>query len=137
VLAANWSLFNGGEVTAKIRSAEAQLRRSQNELTALQLQVELEVKSACLLLESAAAQKRAAEKEVEQATEAHRIATLRYQEGVGTSVEVLDAEANLSGARTRLNAAIYNLNLAVANLDLAVGRSWIPPAGIDVSEGQR
>ncbi|MBE9566390.1 MAG: TolC family protein, partial [Proteobacteria bacterium] len=58
------------------------------------------------------------------AQEAHRIATLRYQEGVGTSVEILDAEAALEGAKTRLNGALFGLNLAVAQLDLAGGLDW-------------
>ena len=123
---ANWSLYNGGQVTGEIRAADAQLRQSEKELASLQLQVELDVRSAYLMLQSAAAQVKAAQKEVDQAREAHRIATLRYQEGVSTSVEVLDAEANLEGAKTRLNAAIYGLNLAVASLDLAVGRQWQP-----------
>ncbi len=136
VIAANWHLYDGGEVTARIRAAEAQLRRSQQELAALELQVSLEVKSAYLQVQAAVAQKEAAGKEVEQAKEAHRIATLRYQEGVGTSVEVLDAEANLSGAKTRLNTAIYNLNLAVSALDLAVGRTWTPPMKQAAEEGK-
>jgi len=126
VLVATWSLFNGGQVTGQIRAADAQLRQAEQNVVAAELQVDLDVRSSYLLLEAGDAQVSAAQKEVAQATEAHRIATLRYQEGVGTSVEILDAEANLQGARTRLNAAIYDLNLAVAKLDLAVGRDWTP-----------
>jgi outer membrane protein TolC len=125
-LVASWSLFNGGQVAGQILTAEGQLGQAQKNVETAQLQVALDVKSAYLLLEAGKAQVSAAHKEVEQATEAHRIATLRYQEGVGTSVEILDAEATLQGARTRLNAAIYDLNLALAKLDLAVGRDWAP-----------
>ncbi len=121
---ADWSLFNGGQVTGEIRAAQAQFRQAEKNLESLQLQVQLDVMSSYLMLRSAAAQVKAAQKEVDQAKEAHRIAVLRYQEGVSTSVEVLDAEANLGGAKTRLNSAIYGLNLAVASLDLAAGRQW-------------
>ena len=126
ILVANWSLYNGGQVTGEIRAAAAQLRQAEKGLASLQLQVGLDVTSAYLMLQSAAAQVKAAQKEVDQAREAHRIAGLRYQEGVSTSVEVLDAEAGMEGAKTRLNSAIYGLNLAVASLDLAVGRAWKP-----------
>ncbi|UCC68791.1 MAG: TolC family protein [Armatimonadota bacterium] len=124
VLAANYSLFNGGQVEGEIRTAEAQHKQAEKGAESLEQRIELEVKSAYLLVEAAKAQVEAAQKEVAQAQEAHRIATLRYHEGVGTSVEILDAEANLEGAKTRLNEAIFGLNLAVAELDLAVGRDW-------------
>jgi len=126
-LAAYWSLFNGGLVTGQIRTAEARQREAEQMLESLKLQIGLEVRQAYFALEAARAQLLAAQKEVDQAREAHRIATLRYQEGVGTSVEILDADATLEGARTRLNQATYGLNLAVAQLDLAVGRGFAAP----------
>ena len=102
---------------------------TRNVLESERQQIELAVKSAYVTLESAQAQVAAAGKEVAQAEEARRIATLRYQEGVGTSVEILDAEANLEEAKTRLNSAVLGLNLALARLDLAVGRDWQGEAG--------
>lgn len=123
-LSASWSLFNGGEVTGEIQTAEAERSRAQRQVESLEHQVELEVRSSYLLVAAAHAQVGAAQKEAAQAQEAHRIATLRYQEGVGTSVEILDAEAALEGAKTRLNEARFGLNLAVAQLDLAVGQDW-------------
>ncbi len=124
VLGADYSLFNGGQVEGEIRTAKAELKQAEKAVESLEQQIELELKSAYLLLRAAEAQVEAAQKEVAQAQEAHRIATLRYDEGVGTSVEILDAETNLEGAKTRLNEAIFGLNLAVAQLDLAVGRDW-------------
>jgi len=123
-LSATWSLFNGGEVAGEIQTAEAERSGAQRQVESLEQQVELEVRSAYLLVAAARAQVAAAQKEAAQAQEAHRIATLRYQEGVGTSVEILDAEAALEGAKTRLNGALFGLNLAVAQLDLAGGRDW-------------
>lgn len=128
VLSATWALFNGGQVFGQIRTAEAGVRQAERSLRDLELSVGLEVERAYYSLRAAQAQLLAARKEVEQAAEAHRVAKLRYQEGVGTSVEILDAEANLEGARTRLNQAIYGLNLAVAQVDLAVGRAPLPEA---------
>jgi TolC family type I secretion outer membrane protein len=127
VLAATWSLFNAGQVLGEIRAAQAAYQRSQDVLEGLKQSILLDVRSAYLLIGAAEAQIAAAQKEVEQAQEANRVASLRYQEGVGTSVEILDSEANLEAARTNLNNAIYGLNLAVAQLDLAIGRSLKRP----------
>jgi outer membrane protein TolC len=134
-LVASWSLFNGGQVYGEIQTAQAQMRQAEKNVESLRQQMDLEVKRAYLLLEAAKAQVAAAQKEAAQAREAHRIATLRYQEGVGTSVEILDAEANLEGAKTRLNEAVYGLNLAVAEMELAVGRDWAKSAPEVPGEG--
>jgi len=121
-LVANYSLFDAGQVEGEIRTAEAELKQAEKGVERLEQWIELEVRTTYVLVSAAKAQVKAAQKEVTQAQEAHRIASLRYDEGVGTSVEILDAEANMEGAKTRLNEAIYGLNLAVAQLDLALGR---------------
>jgi len=128
-LSATWSLFNAGQVEGEVATAKAGLAQARKLVESERQQIELEVKSAYMTLESAQAQVAAARKEVTQAQEARRIATLRYQEGVGTSVEILDAEANLEEAKTRLNSAVLGLNLAIGRVDLAVGRDWQGEAG--------
>jgi outer membrane protein TolC len=125
-LSASWSLFNGGQVEGEISQAQAQLRQAEDGVTGLKQQIELDVTSAYTSLSAARAQVAAAQKEVAQAQEAFRVATIRYEEGVGTSVEILSAEADLADAKTRLNQAIFGLNLAVAQLDLALGRDGAP-----------
>ena len=122
-LAANWDLYDGGLVFGQTVSAEAQLEQSRQALRQLQLEVESQVKNAYYVIETTKAQITAAQKEVEQATEAKRIADVRYREGVSTSVEVLDAQQTLGDAKNRLNSAIFNFNVAIAELDLAAGRS--------------
>ena len=127
-LSANWSLFNAGQVEGEINQARSQLRQAEDGLTGLKQQVELDVRSAYVSVSAATAQVAAAQKEVAQAQEAFRVATIRYEEGVGTSVEILSAQADLADAKTRLNQANFGLNLAVAQLDLALGRSVIATA---------
>jgi len=129
-LAANWDLYDGGFVFGQTVSAEARLEQSRQALRQLQLEVESQVKNSYYAIETTKAQIIAAQKEVEQATEAKRIADVRYREGVSTSVEVLDAQQTLGDAKNRLNLAIFNFNVALAELDLAAGRSLtqaLPP----------
>jgi outer membrane protein len=125
-LAISWPMFTAGLVEGETETARARYQQAQENVQSVRNQIDFGVRSAYFLVQSAQAQITAGEKEVTQATEALRIANLRYREGVGTSVEVLQAEVSLQDARTRLNEAVFTLNLAVAGLDLAVGRS-VPP----------
>jgi outer membrane protein TolC len=83
--------------------------------------VTLEVKQAYLNLQSAEQQIETAQKGLVAAREALRVANLRYQEGVGTPVEVSDANAQFVAARTAVVNAIYQYRIAVSNLQRAVG----------------
>ncbi len=123
-VAANWGLYTGGQVEGEVKETKARWKQSQDEVARQELEVELAVTRAYVLLSAATAQIAAAQRELVQAEEAQRVANIRYQEGVSTSVEILDAEAALEGAKTRLNQAIFDRDLAVAALDLAVGREW-------------
>ncbi len=133
-LAASWSLFNAGQVEGEVRQAQAELAQANDAVTGLEQQIDLEVTSAYTSVAAAQAQVAAAQKEVAQAQEAFRVATIRYEEGVGTSVEILTAQADLADAKNRLNQAIFGLNLAVSQLDLSLGRGAIPPP---VSTGEK
>jgi outer membrane protein TolC len=126
-VSATWNLFNGGFIYGSIRSAQARQRQAEQAVEQLRLQIGLDVKTAYFAFQSAQGQMLAAHKEVEQAQEAHRVATLRYEEGVGTSVEILDAEATLQDARTRLNQSVFGLNLSLAQIDFAAGRDYFAP----------
>jgi outer membrane protein TolC len=124
LIGANWSLYNGGQVEGEVVEAKARLRQSEKEIQRLEQQVELAVTSAYVLVRAAGAQIDAAQRELAQAEETNRVANIRYQEGVSTSVEILSSEAELEGARTRLNTAVFDRDLALAQLDLALGRDW-------------
>jgi outer membrane protein TolC len=124
VLAADWNLYDGGQVQGEVTEAKARWRQTEKQVEDLEQRIALAVTTAQVLARAATAQVAAAQRELVQAEEAHRVANIRYQEGVGTSVEILNAEADLEGAKTRLNTAIFDRDLAAAALDLAVGRDW-------------
>ncbi|BAY15312.1 outer membrane efflux protein [Anabaenopsis circularis NIES-21] len=57
---------------------------------------------------------------LEQAREALNIARIRYQAGVGTQTEVIEAENDLTRAEGNRVTAILDYNRALANLQRAV-----------------
>ena len=83
--------------------------------------VELEIRQDYLSVFAAKEQIRAAEATVEQAEEAYKIATIRYQSGVGINLDVLDAQLALSQAKTNYVTALYDYNIGLATLEHAMG----------------
>ncbi len=115
------SVFDGGVTQAKVR--EAQLRLEQLKIREAQTrqQIELDVRLAWLALQQAAGELTAATKAVEQGREAARLAAVRYEAGVGTSLEVLSAQSTLAQAELSLASARFNQNAARIQLVLATG----------------
>lgn len=98
-------LSDGGASKARALQAEAQVDQMLAQLENSERQVMLEVEQAYARLQDRWTSIEVAEKNVSQAEEASRIARLRYQNGLSTSVELLQSQADLSRARYSLNQA--------------------------------
>ncbi|MDD4052888.1 MAG: TolC family protein, partial [candidate division Zixibacteria bacterium] len=61
---------------------------------------------------------------VKQAERGVEIAQVRYRNGVGTQLELLDAQVALTASRVNRISARHDLAVAIANLRRAVGREW-------------
>lgn len=93
----------------ELAAREAKLSLQQREQ-----QVILEIRQAYLNIKGAEERYLQLRKAVEQAQESLRLATLRYEAGVGTSLEVTVAESYLAQAESQLIGALYDYNLAIA-----------------------
>ncbi|PIE54800.1 MAG: transporter [Dethiosulfovibrio peptidovorans] len=122
-LFATWELYDGGESKAKERRARAAAAEMLHSMDDLQKQVELEISSAQLNLESAFQRIEVARSQVASAEEDYRMAVKRYSASVGTNIDVLDARVALTNARTQLVDAVYDTYSARADLDYAMGVS--------------
>jgi len=118
----DWALFQGGAVSARVREADAALvgRRAEND--ALRQQVRLEVEQARLTVRAAKAVIGATEEAVASARDQVRLAEGRYQAGVGSGLELGDAQLAFTGAAAQRVRADYELATARARLLRAIGR---------------
>jgi outer membrane protein TolC len=62
------------------------------------------------------------EKALAAAKENYRLSILRYENGLGTTLEVMQADEELSNRENQHQSAIYQYNLAFVNFDNAVGK---------------
>ncbi|MGZ6097072.1 MAG: TolC family protein [Myxococcaceae bacterium] len=117
-----WNLIQGGFTVGRVRETEQNLVAATAALTGEQLQVRFDVEQAEATLQGNKETVVAANDAVDNAKEQLRLAEGRYQAGVGTIIELSDAQVQLTNAAAQLVQAQYNLSTARARLLAALGR---------------
>jgi len=115
-----WNFFDGGQSQARARQAEQDVAIAENRFDQLRNQIRREVEQAFFNLQANKDNIDTARLGVEQAEESLRLARLRFQAGVGTQTDVINAQAALTSARGNLLTAIINYNRSLARLKRAV-----------------
>ena len=126
---ASWSLWDGGATQNKVKVATDTLEKAKEANLAAVDNVLLAVQKAYLNLRSAEQTIQSTQTAVAQGQESFRIATLRYRAGVGTNLDVLDAETKLTDARNNYVQALYNYNISIAALEQLTGVPLNTPVG--------
>ena len=120
-LSASWSVFDNNVTQAAVRQTEAALHKAQEAAWQQKDAIKLDVRTAYLNLEAAEKNIRTTKVAVDQAQEDYKIAQVRYSAGVGTNLEVMNAEEKLTAAQTNYVTALYKYNTSKASLDKAMG----------------
>lgn len=115
-----WTLYDGGVARAQASQANATEEIAASELNNQQDQIRLEVQTAYLTLQSETEQITAAEVGVNSAEEGLRLARLRFQAGVGTQLEVLEAQSDLTNAESTVAQAITAYNQSIVELERSI-----------------
>lgn len=130
-LALSMPIFDGFKAKGEIGRSKADLRTAEVELERITRDRELAVRQARLYLINALAALEGRADGVSLATEAHRLALVRFENGMATPLERLDAQLALIEARVQFASTLHACNLAQSALRLAVGAD---PASIAMTE---
>jgi outer membrane protein len=118
----SWPLFEGGATRAQVREARANATALDAQLEQLRQSVRLEVEQARLGVRAARATLVAAEEAAQAAREQLGLAEARYQTGVGSILELSDAQVGLTTALGQRVQAEFQLAAARSQLLRALGR---------------
>ena len=121
-LSLNWSLFDGGNRIAKYQEAKANLEGARARVKSTELDIIQNVEQAEIAVEEAQERIQAAQTLVASAQENFRLAQGRFDAGVGTILELTDAQLALTQAQNTESQALADYRIALARLDRAVGR---------------
>ncbi|NEP57237.1 MAG: TolC family protein [Symploca sp. SIO2G7] len=116
----SWDFFDGGSARARARQAENDIAIADTNFADTRNSIRLQVEQAFFDLKANEQNIQTATLAVKQAEESLRLAELRVGAGVGTQLEVINQQTELTRARNSLVSAILNYNIGLANLQRAI-----------------
>lgn len=120
-LVLSWPILDGFRNKYRTRQAEASARRASLLVRQMEDVVRLEARSSWSDVQSIADEIDSARQTVNVAREAHQIAGVRYEKGLSTLLEYLDAELAMIRAEFSLSEALFRYNVALAQMEYSIG----------------
>jgi outer membrane protein len=118
-----WPFLNGGAVLGRAESQTGVIAQVKAGRDLLLLQIRSDVEQAVATLGESRARRAVAKTLVVQAKESLELAAGRYQAGLGTIIELSDAQTSYSNAQAQEVKAVFDLATAWAQLKKATGQS--------------
>ncbi|HEY4395577.1 MAG TPA: TolC family protein [Polyangia bacterium] len=120
-LGLTWNLLQGGLTRGQVREANGTLENIRGQEQAIRLQVQVDVEQGRLGVQAAKATIGAADEALVNARSQLTLAEKRYEHGLGSAVELGDAQVAYTSAEAQVVQAKFNLAAARAQLLAALG----------------
>ena len=120
-------VFQGNSVHADILQADARLQQTRERLDNLRAQIDADIRTALLNLQSSADQVNVARSNIDLAEETLLQSRDRFSAGVTDTVEVVQSQQAVASAHEQYISSLYNYNFAKISLVRAMG---IAEAGV-------
>jgi outer membrane protein TolC len=118
----SWNIFTGLSRTYKIQQEKLNLKKIENGFIALKSGIDLETEQAAIMFQNALRTLQIQRDNMELAGNVARITRIKYEQGVGSNLEVVDAESSLKEAQNNYYSAMFDAMIAKVDLDKAYGR---------------
>jgi outer membrane protein TolC len=123
-LGVNIPIFDGFSKKYKTIQAENNLQKVKNSFTILENSIDMQVSQASISLKNYWESLQENQKNMDLAKEIVRVSKIKYKQGVGTNLEILNAEAALKESQTNYFSSFYNALIAKVDLDKAQGKLY-------------
>ncbi|WP_461090794.1 TolC family protein [Spirosoma gilvum] len=117
-------VFDGFQKKYQAQQKRFTLQKAQNSAQLLKNSIDLQIRQASITLGNSLQTLRTQKRNVDLAQEVARVAKIKYQEGVGSNIEVLDAENSYRQAQTNYFASLYNFLQTKVDADKASGKLY-------------
>jgi len=118
----NVPIFNGFQRHHKIQQEKLNLSKLDNGFKFLKQKVDLETRQTTISFQNALNSLAAQKENMDLASNVARVTKIKYEQGVGSNFEVVEAESSLREAQTNYYSALYNAITYKIDLDKAYGR---------------
>lgn len=103
------NIFDGLQRHYKIQQAKLDFTKGENNLKNLQLAIELESASAAVNYNNAVSSLQIQKRNMELAQNVYNVSQKKYEQGVGTNLEVVTAQSSLKESETNYFNAVYDM----------------------------
>lgn len=117
----NVPIFKGLSQHARVEQAQLAIKKSNNDMANFKNAVALEVFNSQSSLNNSLKTLDEQKKNVDLATEVARVTRIKYEQGVGSNLEVVTAETELKNAQTNYLSTLYDALVARTDLEKANG----------------
>ncbi len=121
-LTLNVPIFDGLSKEYQITQARLTLKKVADSRELVKNAIDFEIDRANIAGQNARVRLQTQERNLNLAKEVVRVTRIKYQQGVGSSLEVTNAEVDLRVAQTNYYAALYDALVAKVDADVATGR---------------
>ena len=121
-LKASIPIYSGGGKKAKLHRAQLDLAKTENNIRSLERGIWLEIGNARIAYTNAKVRVAEQQKNLALAQRIYDTTQIKYKEGVGSSLEISQAEQALFQSQQNVIQARYELLLAKVDLDQALGK---------------
>jgi outer membrane protein len=118
----NMNIFTGFQRQYKIQQEKLTLQKIDNGFKSLKQGIDLQTKQASISFENAITSLTSQKENMALASNIARITKIKYEQGVGSNLEVVDAENSLRQAQTNYYSALFDAMIAKVDLDKAYGK---------------
>lgn len=114
-------IFTGGSVHGDVLQANARLEQTRERRDSLRAQIDADVRTAVLNLQSSAEQVNVARSNIDLAEQTLAQSRDRFAAGVADTVEVVQSQEAVASAHEQYISSLYNFNSAKISLARAIG----------------
>ncbi|GAB4015709.1 TolC family protein [Spirosoma koreense] len=117
-------VFDGFQKKYQSQQKRFALQKAQNSSLLLKNTIDLQIRQATITIGNSLQTLRTQKRNVELAQEVARVTKIKYQEGVGSNIEVLDAENSYRQAQNNYFVSLYNFLQTKVDADKANGKLY-------------
>ncbi|KAA6440927.1 TolC family protein [Dyadobacter flavalbus] len=121
----NIPIFDGFSKRYQIEQKKIAIDKVKNGQALLKQSIDLESNQALISIKNAFATLETQKRNLTLAEEIVRVSKIKYKEGVGSNIEVINAESSLKEAQTNYFTALYDLMIAKVDLSRARGELYM------------
>ncbi|MCD6018268.1 MAG: TolC family protein [Bacteroidetes bacterium] len=115
------SVFDGMQRHYKIQQAKLDFKKGENSMKNLQLAIELEGASAAFNYNNAVASLQTQKRNLDLAQNIYNVSQKKYEQGVGSNLEVINAQTSLKESETNYFNAVYDMLIYKIDYSKAIG----------------